>query len=140
MSYHTKNETGGSLDMSAAKSKADTAGTPDGGKRAHAEEIIRRLRQGYPDARIVLHFRNDWELLVAVILSAQCTDKMVNQVTEKLFRKYHTIEDYAGATWRSSRSTYAPPGSSGTRPSTSSGRRRSSSDFGGEVTLQHEGI
>ena len=45
----------------------------------------------------MLDFGNEWELLVAVILSAQCTDKMVNQVTAKLFKKYRTVEDYAGA-------------------------------------------
>jgi endonuclease-3 len=64
---------------------------------AHAKDVVTRLRTEYPDAHIVLDFGNDWELLVAVILSAQCTDKMVNQVTAKLFRKYRTIEDYAGA-------------------------------------------
>ncbi len=63
----------------------------------HAREIIARLREEYPNAGIVLDYGSDWELLVAVILSAQCTDKMVNQVTAKLFRKYHTIEDYASA-------------------------------------------
>jgi endonuclease-3 len=78
-----------------ANAQAASGATPD--KRSQAGEIIHRLREGYPDARIVLDFGNDWELLVAVILSAQCTDKMVNQVTAKLFRKYHTIEDYAGA-------------------------------------------
>jgi len=62
-----------------------------------AGELVARLRTEYPDARIVLDFGNDWELLVAVILSAQCTDKMVNRVTAKLFRKYHTVEDYASA-------------------------------------------
>ena len=45
----------------------------------------------------MLDFGNDWELLVAVILSAQCTDKMVNQVTARLFKKYRTVEDYASA-------------------------------------------
>ena len=45
----------------------------------------------------MLNYGNAWELLVAVILSAQCTDKMVNQVTAKLFQKYHTVEDYATA-------------------------------------------
>ncbi len=50
-----------------------------------------------PDAGIVLRFGNDWELLVAVVLSAQSTDKMVNQVTAELFRKYKSIEDYASA-------------------------------------------
>lgn len=64
---------------------------------AHAREIIARLREEYPQAGIVLDYGTDWELLVAVILSAQCTDKMVNQVTAKLFQKYRTIEDYASA-------------------------------------------
>jgi len=64
---------------------------------ARAREIIARLREEYPDAGIVLGYGNDWELLVAVILSAQCTDKMVNQVTGKLFQKYRTVEDYASA-------------------------------------------
>ncbi len=64
---------------------------------ARAAEIVDRLGAEYPDARIVLDFGNDWELLVAVILSAQCTDKMVNQVTAGLFRKYRTVEDYASA-------------------------------------------
>ena len=60
-------------------------------------EVIGRLRGEYRDARIVLNFGGDWELLVAVILSAQCTDKMVNQVTADLFKKYRTVEDYASA-------------------------------------------
>lgn len=66
-------------------------------RRAAAREIITKLKQEYPDARIVLDFGNDWELLVAVILSAQCTDKMVNQVTAKLFKKYRAVEAYASA-------------------------------------------
>jgi len=64
---------------------------------AHAAEIIARLDGEYPHAHIVLSFGSTWELVVAVILSAQCTDKMVNQVTAALFQKYRTIEDYAGA-------------------------------------------
>lgn len=66
-------------------------------KQRHAEEVIARLRKEYPEAGIVLDYGSDWELLVSVILSAQCTDKMVNQVTAELFRKYRTIEDYASA-------------------------------------------
>ena len=76
------------------KSKSKAAGAT---KQAHAGEIVERLRAGYPEAGIVLDFRSDWELLVAVILSAQCTDKMVNQVTARLFNKYRTVEDYASA-------------------------------------------
>ncbi len=64
---------------------------------AHATEIIARLRGEYPQAGIVLDFGSDWELLVAVILSAQCTDKMVNQVTARLFRKYRAVAEYASA-------------------------------------------
>ena len=62
-----------------------------------ARQIVARLREEYPDAGIVLDYGSDWELLAAVILSAQCTDKMVNQVTAELFKKYRTIEDYASA-------------------------------------------
>jgi endonuclease-3 len=64
---------------------------------AQAAEVITRLKREYPDAGIVLNFGNDWELLVSVELSAQCTDKKVNEVTDKLFKKYRTVEDYAGA-------------------------------------------
>ncbi len=64
---------------------------------AQATEVVARLKSEYPQARIVLNYGNDWELLVAVILSAQCTDKMVNKVTAALFKKYCTVEDYASA-------------------------------------------
>ncbi len=66
-------------------------------KAARAREVIARLKGEYPRAGIVLNYGSDWELLVAVILSAQCTDKKVNEVTAKLFKKYRTIEDYASA-------------------------------------------
>ena len=62
-----------------------------------AEKIIRKLKELLPDAKIALKYSNNWELLVAVILSAQCTDKMVNKVTEKLFKKYKSLEDYVKA-------------------------------------------
>ena len=59
-----------------------------------APEIIRLLKDEYPDAKIALEFSNPPECLVAVILSAQCTDERVNQVTETLFKKYRKPEDY----------------------------------------------
>lgn len=59
-----------------------------------APEIIRHLKEEYPDAKIALRFSNPLECLVAVILSAQCTDERVNKVTETLFEKYRTPEDY----------------------------------------------
>ena len=58
-------------------------------------EIIRLLKKEYPDVKIALHHSNPLELLVSTILSAQCTDKRVNEVTETLFKKYRTVQDYA---------------------------------------------
>jgi endonuclease-3 len=66
-------------------------------KRARAGKIIRALKKAYPDAKIALDFGNPLELLVATILSAQCTDERVNQVTPALFKKYGTARDYAQA-------------------------------------------
>jgi endonuclease-3 len=59
-----------------------------------APEVIRILGETYPHASIALRFSNPLELLVATILSAQCTDAKVNEVTESLFQKYTTPEDY----------------------------------------------
>jgi endonuclease-3 len=59
-----------------------------------APEIIRILSETYPDAKVALHFSTPLEMLVATILSAQCTDERVNQVTASLFQKYRTCEDY----------------------------------------------
>ena len=61
------------------------------------DTILSLLKKAYPNARIVLTYGNPWELLVAVILSAQCTDLMVNKVTERLFVKYKTLDDYVNA-------------------------------------------
>lgn len=65
--------------------------------KADITEITKRLEALYPKARIMLKFSNNLELLIAVILSAQCTDIKVNEVTEKLFKKYKTLDDYADA-------------------------------------------
>lgn len=66
-------------------------------RKQRAVEIIKRLRKLFPDPKIMLRYSNNWELLVAVILSAQCTDKKVNEVTESLFKKYRTLDEYANA-------------------------------------------
>ena len=63
----------------------------------HTEAVLKKLRQAYPHPHIALIFGNSWELLVAVILSAQCTDKKVNEVTEKLFKKYPKLDSYIKA-------------------------------------------
>jgi endonuclease-3 len=59
-----------------------------------APEIIRILSETHPGAKVALRFSNPLEMLVATILSAQCTDEKVNEVTETLFAKYRTCEDY----------------------------------------------
>ncbi|TSC77790.1 MAG: endonuclease III [Parcubacteria group bacterium Gr01-1014_33] len=66
-------------------------------KKEHTQKILRVLARTYPHAKIALRFSHHWELLVAVILSAQCTDKKVNEVTERLFKKYKTRDDYVRA-------------------------------------------
>jgi endonuclease III len=59
--------------------------------------ILKKLKKEYPRASIALRFTTPWELLVATVLSAQCTDKRVNIVTETLFKKYLGLADYANA-------------------------------------------
>lgn len=66
-------------------------------RRSRARAVARGLARAYPDAWCELHYRSPWELLVATILSAQCTDKMVNQVTPALFAAYPTAAALAGA-------------------------------------------
>jgi endonuclease-3 len=91
--------------------KRDSTRTPKTGKhgtektaafdKAAAAERVKRilpiLKKTYPDATIALHFSNPLELLVATILSAQCTDVRVNMITPELFKKYRTAADWANA-------------------------------------------
>jgi endonuclease III len=66
-------------------------------RQARARKIVARLERAYPDATCALHHASALELVVATILSAQCTDARVNLVTPGLFAKYHTAPDYAAA-------------------------------------------
>ena len=66
-------------------------------KKVRVKKIIARLEKAYGPVGCALHHSNPLELLVAVILSAQCTDKRVNIVTPALFKKYRTAKDYTGA-------------------------------------------
>jgi endonuclease-3 len=66
-------------------------------RKARAKKIIARLKREYPDATCALHHKSALELVVATILSAQCTDARVNMVTPHLFAKYRTAADYAAA-------------------------------------------
>jgi endonuclease-3 len=66
-------------------------------KRTRAKAVIRTLKKRYPDAKCSLNFANPFQLLVATILSAQCTDARVNLVTKDLFKKYCSVKDFAEA-------------------------------------------
>jgi endonuclease III len=82
----------------ATTKKSATGAAPKGynpvaPERVH--EILKRLEERYPNAKCALHHHNAWELLVATILSAQCTDARVNMVTPVLFKKYPTVQDFA---------------------------------------------
>ena len=72
-------------------------GTPLETPTAQATEVIDRLSEKYPDPDTALNYSNRLELLIAVMLSAQCTDERVNKETAHLFEKYQSVEDYANA-------------------------------------------
>ena len=81
-----------------AESRARPAkGGTSRGAAKRIDCILSVLERTYPDAACSLNFSNPLELLVATILSAQCTDVLVNKVTDELFKKYKTAKDYASA-------------------------------------------
>lgn len=67
--------------------------------KARMKQLLRLLKKAYPDAHCALNHTNPLELLIATMLSAQCTDERVNIVTANLFRKYRTADDYAKAAY-----------------------------------------
>jgi len=81
----------------AAKSAAKRKQKKGADLKAHASEILSRLRKEYPDAHCELNFETPLQLLIATILSAQCTDKRVNMVTPELFRTYPDAESMSAA-------------------------------------------
>lgn len=66
-------------------------------KKRKVTKIIKKLKELFPEAKTALTYKTDFELLVAVMLSAMCTDKAVNKVTDNLFKKYKSVDDYAAA-------------------------------------------
>lgn len=83
--------------MPKRKPKPPPTGPPSGvdDRKAQAKRVLRRLKADYPEAECALHYESPVQLLVATILSAQCTDARVNQVTAKLFADCPTAEDLA---------------------------------------------
>ena len=85
---------------------------------SRVKNIIPILKKTYPDAKIALKFQNPLELLVATILSAQCTDVRVNIVTKDLFKKYTSAKDWADAPISQINRTSNPQASSATKRKT----------------------
>jgi endonuclease-3 len=79
-------------------------------RKKQALTVVNLLERQYPNAMTALNFSNPLELLVATILSAQCTDKKVNMVTEQLFKNYKTAEDYANASIKKLEQEIRPTG------------------------------
>lgn len=77
---------------------------------SNSKAILRILKKHYPDARCELDFSSPLELLVATILSAQCTDKRVNLVTKTLFKKYRNVDEYANANIKDIENIIQPTG------------------------------
>ena len=105
------------------------------------QKIMELLDQMYPDVKVPLYHRNAWELLVATILSAQCTDKRVNEVTPALFRKYPTMADFANANQAELAQDIRSTGFFNNKAKSLIGAaRKILSDFGGQVPRNHAGI
>lgn len=79
-------------------------------RKRQALQVISLLEKQYPNTTTALHYSNPLQLLVATILSAQCTDKKVNMVTEELFKKYKTAGDYASANVKTLEQEIKPTG------------------------------
>jgi len=103
-------------------------------KQARVKKILAGLDKMYPEVTCALHHSNAWELLVATILSAQCTDKRVNEVTPALFRKYPTIQDFAAVAPEVLAQDIRSTGFFNNKAkSVTSAARKILSEFGGEV-------
>lgn len=83
---------------------------PEADKKKRAGAILKILKKAYPGAKIALRFETPIQLLVAVVLSAQCTDKKVNEVTSQLFKKYRTVKDFAHANQKTFEREIRPTG------------------------------
>jgi endonuclease III len=103
-------------------------------RAARVRKILDLLDQMYPEVKVPLHHANAWELLVATILSAQCTDKRVNEVTPGLFRKYPTMADFANANQAELAQDIRSTGFFNNKAKSLIGAaRKILSDYGGEV-------
>lgn len=110
-------------------------------RQARVKRILAGLDEMYPAVTCALHHSNAWELLVATILSAQCTDKRVNEVTPGLFRKYPSIRDFAAASQEEMAQDIRSTGFFNNKAKSVIGAaRKILADFGGEVPHEMEAL
>ena len=110
-------------------------------KRQRARAILRRLKRVYPGATTALNWSNPLELLVATVLSAQCTDEKVNEVTASLFRDYRTARDYAEASQEELERRIRPTGFFRNKAKSIRGLAKViAEEHGGEVPAQMEAL
>lgn len=110
-------------------------------KKKRVLKIMRRLWKAYPNAKCALDFSNPLELLVATILSAQCTDKRVNMVTPAVFSKYKTAKDYADAKLEELEKLVQSTGFYKSKAKNIQGAARGIAErFGGKVPNRLEGL
>ena len=110
-------------------------------RKARVKKILAGLDEMYPAVTCALHHSNAWELLVATILSAQCTDKRVNAVTPGLFRRYPTIRDFAAASQEEMAQEIRSTGFFNNKAKSVIGAaRKILTDFGGEVPREMEAL
>jgi endonuclease-3 len=110
-------------------------------RKARVAKILARLDEMYPAVTCALHHSNAWELLVATILSAQCTDKRVNEVTPGLFRKYPTIRDFAAASQQEMAQEIRSTGFFNNKAKSVIGAaRKILADYNGEVPREMEAL
>jgi endonuclease-3 len=123
--------------VSPAKTKSSGRVTRESPASERAPIVIRRLKRAYPDAHVALRFSNPLEMLVSTILSAQCTDERVNQVTQGptgLFASYRTAEDYLTPPESALAADIRPTGFFNQKAKSIRGAaRRIVEDYGGEV-------
>ena len=110
-------------------------------RKARVKKILAGLDEMYPAVTCALHHSNAWELLVATILSAQCTDKRVNAVTPGLFRKYPTMRDFAAASQEEMAREIRSTGFFNNKAKSVIGAaRKILADFGGEVPREMDAL
>ena len=110
-------------------------------RKARVQKILAALDEMYPAATCALRHSNAWELLVATILSAQCTDKRVNEVTPGLFRKYPTIRDFATANQEEMAQEIRSTGFFNNKAKSVIGAaRKILADYGGEVPREMDAL